>query len=361
MTRDPAPRTRRRRGRWQRLRRTLRRRASRASLGDLLGTLIWVTPLTLLIWAVAEREQTDAVQLRTSLGVQSDDVTRSVTLPDGKPVLRLDLEGPRGGLATVRQLLDVAGTGELKLPVPPALPPGEHQIDVAQGLSDLAAFREAGVSVDAARPASVRVVIDAKAERQFDVRLRGGEEIDPTLRASFEPSTVAVVGPSSLIGAEGVVAVAELADRERPEPGRQRRLAAVPVRLVGADGEPIRQPEIVVEPPAVAATLRRVPAEERETLIRTMPLRVSKPANAEGRWRVEPAAVVVNNVTVRGPAQQIAAIERGTRPVAATLRVPGDAVPGVRAREPVDIDLPPDVEIVGDPPSVEYVVESVAE
>ena len=355
----PPRRAARRRGLLWRVRRSLRKRMNGAYLGDVLTTLVWVAPLTLLIWGVAEREQASSRTEDVLVSVESADQARTALLEDGRQSVTLELEGPRGGIARVLQQLRSPTAGPLPIPVPTALPLGEHTIEVAPLLDGESLFQEAGVNVISATPPTVQVIVDDRATRELDVRLPRGA--DATLRAGFDPSTVTVNGPAATVGRDDLVAVAELRDRDRPRAGEERALRSASVRLVDGDGEAVTARGVSLEPATVGGQVRRVPAQERELEIPSMLLRVSKPAAAEARWRVVPAVNTVFNVTVRGPAEVIDRLERGDVRPAAVLEVPGDVAAGLRSQARVTLDLPPGVSVVGEPPTVEYTVEELPE
>src|SRR3954466_12407629 len=80
---------------------------TREQFTNFLKNLVWVAPLTLLIWVYAEREQTVTLGPVTfPLEVRTTDPNKLATLrkPQDKNVV-VELSGPRARLDRVRELL----------------------------------------------------------------------------------------------------------------------------------------------------------------------------------------------------------------------------------------------------------------
>src|SRR3954447_8679042 len=74
---------------------------------NFLKNLVWVVPLTLLIWIYAEREQTVTLPTEpVSIDVRTNDHNRLVDLrfPQDKNII-VELSGPRARIDRVRELL----------------------------------------------------------------------------------------------------------------------------------------------------------------------------------------------------------------------------------------------------------------
>src|SRR5687768_7470823 len=132
-------------------------------------SLLWVAPLTVLIWIYAERAQlTDLTNYPITVEVKNKDPKKLailVTPPDGQ--ISVDLSGPRAQLDALRDSLDPrAGYGPIVIEVPGDLPPGRHQIPSSL-VSDEQRFES--VSVDGSSPAYLEVMIDPIVEREVPV------------------------------------------------------------------------------------------------------------------------------------------------------------------------------------------------
>src|ERR1043165_9754775 len=87
---------------------------------DFLKTLVWVGPLTLLIWVYAEREQSVVgPEMSVSIDVANNDPSRVVTLrgPADKNVV-IQLSGPRAKIDQITPLLQPNRDGRAALLIP---------------------------------------------------------------------------------------------------------------------------------------------------------------------------------------------------------------------------------------------------
>ncbi|MGH7214707.1 MAG: hypothetical protein ACREIT_08085 [Tepidisphaeraceae bacterium] len=287
-----------------------RRMFSPENLGNFLKTLAWVGPLTLLIWVYAEREQLDAEPgLPFPVEVRSNDPNKIVTLlvPADKNVMA-ELTGPRAALDQLREIL----TGGLsprgvQIEVPADLSPGLHERRTADLLSAQPIFRESGVAVSDCSPPVLKMYVDEVVERE--ARVVAPPEVLNLLEgpALFDPPTIRVRGPKSLI--------AQLDQRD--EEGRTvvyADLAGFPaVRQPGTHDvsdvplvRPIKDEHVNLSATKVHASLK-VRASDVSFTIPSMPVFVIAPPNL-----IENHKVVIrdNNpsvasVTVTGPQAKI--------------------------------------------------------
>ena len=341
-----------RRSFWWRTRRRVRQQLTWEHARDVLRTLVWVAPLTLLVWGLAERERVATETPIVRVDVTSQDKTRNVRRL-GPPDRTLRLEGPRSGLDRVLTQLQ----GGVTIELPAAVAVGEREVEVAGEVNRLPMFVDAGVTVVSASPATMTVDVDEKIDRGFEVALPRELADDPSLQAVFSPPSVLVNGPRGVLGDAGLTLAAEVRRQDMPAAGASAELPAVPLRL-RRGGEPLQDLAVTLAQPTVTATLRRADAPRREHVIGSMVLRVSKPAVNEGEWRVQ-TRTNLTNVKVAGPADAVGRIVSGAFTPVATLDVPPGPTPGVRRRGPVRLALPEGVEVVGPPPEVEYEVVSL--
>jgi hypothetical protein len=110
----------------------------------------------------------------------------------------------------------------------------------------------------------------------------------------------------------------------------------------------------------VSVTLHRAAAPRASHILRSVALRVSKPAINENEWRVR-TQTTVTNIAVEGPTDAIASLTSGRFTPSAVLDVPPDPTPGARRRTEVRLLLPEGVTVTGDPPTVEYEVLPLVE
>src|SRR3954451_12541313 len=134
-----------------------------------LKNLIWVVPLTLLIWIYAEREQTVTLSTEpVSIDVRTNDHNRIVTLrlPRDKNII-VELSGPRAQLDRVRELLRPKPDGEaaVQIYVDPQIYLGAQQLFTVSQINNLPIFKNNGITVKSAQPPYLSVDIDVFERR----------------------------------------------------------------------------------------------------------------------------------------------------------------------------------------------------
>ena len=350
VVKPPAP-----RGFAWRMTRRLRQRMSWDYWRDILVTLLWVAPLTLLIWGVAEREQIEDGEAVVRLEAISTDTTRSVRIVNpASGTFRLNFEGPRVGISKVQEDVQSSAAGGLPVTVSEGLPVGEEStVDIRQALQDVKLFRDNGVSVTSATPATMLVFVDRKVPQTWPVVV--DPPLPPDLIVTIDPPSVTVFGPSrALTESAGRVTV-------RLSPAQLRQVTTTPLTFAQVLVEaPEGLPQApTIDPPRVAVTLQRQASTVVEYEIPTMVIKVAKPAALEDRLRVKVDRPVLQNVTVMGPTDIIERLRRTEAQAWAVLDVPPGVVPGEQ-RSALRIELPPGVTLVGEPPSVDYEVTELA-
>jgi hypothetical protein len=172
---------------------------SRDQLTSGLKSLLWVAPLTILIWIYAEREQLATVSSVTvPIDVASNDARQWVTLrnpPDRN--LMVTLTGPRAQVDYVRKELEPrSGGGPIRVEIDHNLGPGLKQVSATRVGNDKL-FASHGVTVSNYQPATLDVFIDPIVERELAVRPPPG--LPTLIPPVFEPARVMVSGPQSVL------------------------------------------------------------------------------------------------------------------------------------------------------------------
>jgi hypothetical protein len=315
---------------------------------DVLTTLAWVVPLTLLIWLYAEREQLS----RTTLVV-------SVQLTPGKPneiitpsrtTATLTLTGPRARLESLRASV----TGQ-PLALPVLRSPGrDHELQLTTLLSDLPALQRSGITVTKCEPAILNVFVDEYVEREVPVTA-------PALRADlqappvFEPRSVRVRAPATelqrRLAAGEPIAVAEMATLPQLRQPGTHTVPSVPIRPLGET--------VSFSPASVKVEFGIVEQQTRQYRIPSVIIEVRKPLAVEGKLLVDVNPAVLTNVEVVGPAAVIDQMERdavrGIAPVA-ILRISAENIAARRGTKSVQFDLPEGVRVVGELRNVEFTI-----
>jgi hypothetical protein len=293
------------------LRLWLRRNFTREQVTSNLKTLMWVAPLTVLIWIYAEREQAVPernVPIRVSLS--SDDPNRVITILSGDEQAAVDLLGPRSKIDRVKQELSQPGqAGMVNITVD--LPLGIHELPLSRPLSEAPIFAQNRIEVSNVLPSTIRILVDEYVQREIEVTL---PEADRGRISSyiFRPDTVRVRAPSQVFRSEesagGLKAYGDLSvvTSLLRQSGVHELPTPVPVELSVARSE-----QITITPPTIAATIE-VRRADAETEISSVPIYIGGPINLTNRYGVEASSEVVKNVVVVGPPEQIERINNNT-------------------------------------------------
>lgn len=230
------------------LRRWGRDTFNRDSLMSSLRALVWVVPLTLLIWIYAEREQRADGTARFQIVVKSVDptqVAQFVAIDDQD--VRANLKGPKARLAAALEKLDPrSNTGPVQIVIDGNREPGQYEIDILAQIQKDYRLDGSGITVVDCHPRHVRVDVDALQEVELAVKA------DPQARflapPTFEPPRVKVTAPASALKAVKGEPYAKANVPSLP-PGLHK-LRAVPLTVEGLD-----DPRATIHPATVSATV----------------------------------------------------------------------------------------------------------
>jgi len=287
----------------------------RARALETVKTMLWVVPLTILVWLYAEREQqVPAQNVKAAVRVLPGRADQVITDVDPR-VIEIDLRGPRQGLDEVRNdLLEGRGT-PLVIALPADISPGDLRYAIREAIGRSPLLTERRVSLEGVRPSEIRVRVDEKLSVEAPVQ---GE---PALgEAVFEPATVVLEGPRSVlesIAPEALIATADLSRFSASPPGSYGPLP-VPVRLKN-------RPEVVVQPSTVSVTLT-VRQSETYTL-QSVPVWIRLPAQtlSDDKLRFVVEQVTLPGIQISGPLEAIDRIrkaeEAGRNEVSVTIEL----------------------------------------
>jgi hypothetical protein len=278
-----------------------------SSVWATLRTLMWLAPLTILIWYTAETSRYE--QRERPIRVRMvDDRGRNAQLQEPRSgVLTVTFRGQRAALdlldARLAQDVDLrlkdTGEGEVQIPVEPLL-------------RDSPSLRGIRFQVVQSNPPVVRLNVEPFEERQVPVRLPGGLQ---NVTAQFDPPNVTIRAPASVIRAAetaGTLAaeadVASLAMLRQPGKKDPQQVGLLtPLRTADA---------VTISPQTVTATLVVGEADETFT-IQSMPVFVSAPADFNDEYRVTLEPSSVYNAQVAGPGESVRLLsERKFAPLA---------------------------------------------
>src|SRR5687767_9739693 len=289
---------------------------SRDRMVGFLKTLVWVAPLTLLIWVYAEREQVSTSENEPiPFELASSDMSRIVSLRGGDRNLLVDLQGPRARVEDVLEKLR-GGTFPqgIRIEPDPALSVNEeHDIPTKPLLERNAIFRDNGITALRAQPSRLKVVIDELDERE--ARVLAPTTVTNLLPATtFSPATVKVRGPKSLLDeaerqarqAGGQLSVfADIEGLAAVKTPGVKTVPAVSIQLPRA----LSDERVAVVPKEVDATLH-VRENNAELAFDSLPVWPVKPQGLDDKYKVVLYNASLPNVTLVGPKDQIHAIRQ---------------------------------------------------
>ena len=311
--------------------RRMRRTWTRERFAEIARTLVWVIPLTLLVWVWAQDQQIEQiVQQNIPLQIEHVDGQRVIEILDpdvrrGNNVIQLrsvTFQGPRIGLSTLTNRLrnDFAQDNlDIKLRAGVA---DRVNVDLRDQLNDLPVLRELGVSVVEVLPVQVAVRVEERKTVTGRIVAGGMQPEELVGPPTFDPPTVTVEGPASVIellsDERGEIPVVALLPDPENVPAGQPQTREVPLQL------PEDAPGLSLLTNTVRASFTRA---ERQVISATLPkviVKASLPAAMSGTHAVEVEPTVLNNVPIQGPADIVRRIESGAIPVEAELKVVRD-------------------------------------
>jgi hypothetical protein len=316
-------------------------RGFRATLLEFARTMVWVAPLTLLIWIYAEREQKATVDnVRVRVEVQSENPQRVVKIvqPSDR-LMTLTLEGPRARVDAVRSQLAGGDRAQpLIVVLDGTVPLGRTALRAAARLSESQLLSENGVVVRLATPIDLEVDVDELATTEAVIKAAPATtNLEGT--PVFTPATVMLTGPSGLL--------AQLTERD--ESGRPIVYGALdtipalrqPTAATGGSLDipdvalrlPREDPQLRIDRATVAArvTVRAADARFEIPSIPVFPLASMKLLD-DYRAEFPPT---LTNVSVTGPADRIEALRRNWQTTAnlrAVLSISRDDLPEGQVR-----------------------------
>ena len=370
--------------------RRMRRGWTRERTIEVLRTLAWTIPLTLLLWIWAQEQQLEeqvvgGVRVRLS-HEEADRFVRRIAPPGSGPSradapldVTLTLRGPRAGLqAAARELRDPSSPGlEMRLNLASA---PRTSLDLRQNLVNVDVLERNGVALAEVSPASIEISVEGIDNRRVPVlpSATGLPASERVGEVGFEPPDVTLYAPERVLEAvrrfqaRGEAIVSATLPEDVPA-GPQT--LPVPVELNPALRDDIEAEygataldRLRLEPLEVKASFTRRDREIAQFELPAVAISFRKPAAMEANGSVTVVELtgesIVNNVRVRGPKSVIDRL-RNNPDFAAEVRAilpiePADkfALGQVIERQLV-FELPPDVELESEAPTVTFSLESL--
>ena len=317
---------------------------NREQLLSSLRSLAWVAPLTLLIWIYAEREQQQTDTARFQIVVKSADPTQvaSLVLASDQNVTAT-IKGPKARIAKAKEQLDPRpGGGGPVLVVIDNRQPNQYDVDVRAQVQKDSRVGDAGITVEAITPPTVRVEVDAVQELELPVKA------DPQARlpsATFEPATVKVMAPAGVLRAPRGELYAKATLPPSLSPGTHS-LKAVPVTVEGIPSDP----RVVVRPGTVSASVEVSQADEMFEIASLPVFPTLAIDTQELKTRVLKYDKSLANIKVYGPPDKINPLKTQAFRPSAHFTVKDDAIGRQRVPADLSYDLPDGVRLGDDAP-----------
>lgn len=315
---------------------------------DILKTLAWVAPLTILIWIYAEREQSRTEpSVSFPIEVRTPDGSRIISLKDpADHNVVATLSGPRTILDRVIHDLQSGGPDRaaIQVYVDPKLPKGDNPLETARYIANNPLFTRQGISVKDISPRTLRVDIDDFETRSLEVR--APQDLPSAQDVRFIPATVKVRAPSHLFkdadAAKQLYVVADLSKLDVLNQPGHHDVSGVPV-TPAFKGE-----QITVEPQTITASLD-VKKPKAELDLDGIVIYPNEPIPVRNSYVLVVNPLTVPHIKVEGPQEQIDRLKRGDFNAVAVLDLTrADADKGSGERR-LRFELPPGVEVISDP------------
>jgi hypothetical protein len=289
------------------VRRWFRDTFSREQLLSSLRSLVWVAPLTVLIWIYAEREQVEPATAQFPIEVRSGAPGQVAHLADSRGgTVLATIRGPK---AKVSQAVEALQAGApVQVFVGGGRQPGFHDIEIPTLIEADPRLRDNGLTVIQCDPRLIRVEVDTLREEQLDVKIR--PEVAPLLNGPplFDPPQVKVTAPASAFKAKGAAYVEADLPPDQRTPGRHGPVS-VRISAVGLSG-----PDVALRQSSVMATFDVRDADERLELNR-VPVKMLITPEIADAYRVVPDRKFDLSVPVYGPPDLIRQLKNGDLPV----------------------------------------------
>jgi hypothetical protein len=301
--------------------------SSREKVIENLKTLVWVIPITLVIWIYAEREQVIAPTgpnvSKVSVHIVTSDPKLYVEMwdsTDPNPTVDLKLTGPQQALERVKERL----TSNIPRGLPTidlgTLAVGKkQQVNILDHIQNMDLFKSNGVTVQDVQPPTISVNVDSLVHVTLPVQVPTTvNNLSPD--SHFEPPNITVSGPESLLkslAASGELkAYANLVGNADLKTEGQHTINSVPIVL----SPQLPEGKLRIDPSQVKADFR-VRAADVPYTIQNMPITVNAAPSTIHNFDLVLSGGESITITVTGPQEQIDAMKAKTVPFSAVLEV----------------------------------------
>lgn len=329
---------------------------------DILKTLAWVAPLTILIWIYAEREQAlTQPNVAIPIEVRTTDGGRIIILkaPADRNVTAT-LSGPRTLVEQVIRDLQSGNPEHAAVQInidASKLPRGESSLETARYIANNSRFLRSGISVTQISPPTLRVDIDDFETHSVDVKLP--PNLPNVQEVRFIPSKVNLTAPSQVFKNTDLSKLFVVADFSKlgvlEQPG-QHVVPGVPVAVS------VKSELFKIEPQIVTASFE-VKKPKGELDLVSIFIEIKDTIPIRNGYRVEGLKPqTIPRIHVVGPLDQIELLKNEIT-VSAVLNLTPKDIDGAVHRKQVQFNgLPKDVYVDSDPETytVEYFLTPIS-
>ncbi|MBL4699599.1 MAG: hypothetical protein JKX70_12285 [Phycisphaerales bacterium] len=339
------------------------------TLSGHIRTFLIVTLITVMVWLLAESKmvRTRTVEPQVVLLTVDTDggaqfvvrhVSRGSAGETGTRTVSVEIKGSTAGLDRFVRLMQ----SRIELRVGQEIPaqPGIHTLDLLTILREASPKSLHGVIITEVSPDSIAVEVDELVTRELDVRVDMPEGVELDSAPRTDPTTVRVVGPSSVLAkvqANEVVVRVDPLKLARLAQGRRETIPDVVVDLAGVDlGGWATQ----IEPGQVDVFVTLRTLIETHTIDR-LPIQVLIAPAEVGDWKVEidDANRDIVNVIIEGPANAIEQLIAGEAIPRAFVQLTFEDLERQVSSKPVQIlGLPPGCRVVSPEQTVNLSIRS---
>jgi hypothetical protein len=313
--------------------------SSREKVTEQIKTMLWVIPITLVIWVYAEREQVvvpvapNVSAVPITLRIADNLTFEPLGVGDTGPMVSLQLTGPQQALERVRELLTTRIPHGLTIDMGTLPVSNSEPVNLLDHIANQEVFKSNCVSVMKVTPENIYVRVERKIKKDLPVLIP--PEIDTlTSDTHFTPPVVTVSGPESLLGADCKV-YANLTPSQVPKKPGSYALPAISLKLPNS--------KLQTDPPQVSGNLVVRDADVTFDIPR-MYIYTKSPATMKN-YVVLSNDGTIDDTHVTGPADKIKLLQDGTfTPEADLVVLPSDPA----GSKPLIYVLPEGVTVVAD-------------
>ncbi len=297
---------------------------------EFFKTAALTTLMAVLIWVWAEGESVSRVSITCRVELQADpagDLVYRSDDPEWRGNVTFQVEGSAAGIAAARELRGQTLRLTAGLAGMPVEPGPNRVARLREAIAAIPELSRLGVVVVSCEPSEVPVRVMRMVTRDLPVRVELGRTLLLDGEPAPSPAAVSVRMPDSVLVPDGAQAVAfvsaEELDRVRGDgaaaTGARTAVATIRTPSWLAGIEPL-----VIAPETVTVTFR-VRKEVDTFRVAAVPVWFGLPPTEDAaQWAVEVLDKFVNDVTLTGPADQVARIRSGEITLKALVELASD-------------------------------------